>query len=125
MRVPNPGSDAAREQGCLCPILDNEYGRGFPGPGGLPQFWIVGGCPLHDPKDAGAEQKEDSEMLTDQTKTPITWTALTVDARGMPWRYVLYLSLVHLFAPVLVPVLLFVSRILNKKIDLDVCRQWV
>ena len=39
--IPHPGSDAARERGCICPVLDNGHGRG-PGP-----FWINGDCPLH------------------------------------------------------------------------------
>lgn len=52
--TPNPGSDAAREAGCFCPVLDNNRGR-FPVmanedlanfPRGM--WWIVSGCPLHD-----------------------------------------------------------------------------
>ena len=39
--IPSPGSDAAQEQGCLCPVLDNGHGRGD-GP-----FWINVECPLH------------------------------------------------------------------------------
>tara|TARA_R110000782_G_scaffold187656_2_gene277793 strand:- start:80 stop:241 length:162 start_codon:yes stop_codon:yes gene_type:complete len=42
--LPNPGSDEAREDGCICPVLDNEYGS----------HEITGGhfitsinCPLH------------------------------------------------------------------------------
>jgi hypothetical protein len=41
---PNPGSDAALDQGCRCPVLDNSHGRG-PGP-----FWISENCPMHDLK---------------------------------------------------------------------------
>jgi hypothetical protein len=40
---PNPGSDAALDLGCTCPVLDNGHGRGA-GP-----FWITGGCPVHAP----------------------------------------------------------------------------
>ncbi len=44
MSTPNPGSPEAMEAGCLCPVIDNHYGRGFlPG-----QFVMVEGCPLHD-----------------------------------------------------------------------------
>lgn len=43
--TPTPGSDAAREQGCKCPVIDNHYGRGR----GDGQFWISENCPLHDP----------------------------------------------------------------------------
>lgn len=42
MVMPNPGSDAALDRGCTCPVLDNGHGRGN-GP-----FWITGGCPVHD-----------------------------------------------------------------------------
>lgn len=38
-----PGSDAAREHGCTCPVLDNGHGHGDPG------WQIVSvGCPVHD-----------------------------------------------------------------------------
>ena len=37
--VPNPGSKEAREQGCLCPIIDNEHGKGYLGNG--EQFGFV------------------------------------------------------------------------------------
>ncbi len=50
-QIPNPGSEAALAQGCLCPVLDNEYGRGTFGTVDKPQaeknFWINGDCPLH------------------------------------------------------------------------------
>jgi len=41
MTLPNPGSVEAYERGCICPILDNEYGRGR-GP-----WWYNAGCPVH------------------------------------------------------------------------------
>lgn len=42
---PNPGSDEAGEQGCKCPVLDNNHGK-FPP---LPPdgWWIVESCPVH------------------------------------------------------------------------------
>lgn len=43
--TPNPGSDAALAQGCLCPILDNEHGRGYMGQEGI--FAMAVDCPLH------------------------------------------------------------------------------
>lgn len=46
--VPNPGSDAALDQGCLCPVLDNGHGRGSMYGSGV--FVITGGCPLHAPQ---------------------------------------------------------------------------
>ncbi len=46
-QVPNPGSDAALEQGCICAVLDNCHGKFAPWP---PNGWyITGGCPVHAP----------------------------------------------------------------------------
>lgn len=42
--IPNPGSDAAIDKGCTCPVLDNNHGRGE-GP-----WWITEGCPIHGKK---------------------------------------------------------------------------
>ena len=39
---PNPGSDAALELGCSCPVLDNAHGRRDDG-----LFWIAADCPVH------------------------------------------------------------------------------
>ena len=41
----NPGSDAAREAGCTCPVLDNAHGSLVGGMG----FYITVDCPLHGP----------------------------------------------------------------------------
>lgn len=46
--TPNPGSDAALEQGCGCPVLDNSHGRGYMGQPGV--FVMVENCPLHGPE---------------------------------------------------------------------------
>ena len=43
---PPPGSDAAVESGCTCPVLDNHHGKGFLWDG-APVYWITEGCPLH------------------------------------------------------------------------------
>lgn len=49
--APNPGSDEALEQGCVCPVLDNGHGRGYMGQEGV--FTMALGCPLHDlPEDS-------------------------------------------------------------------------
>ena len=42
--IPNPGSDEAIEQGCICPVLDNAHGREECT---LGLWWIRVGCPLH------------------------------------------------------------------------------
>lgn len=46
--VPNPGSNEAIQQGCLCPVLDNCRGRGYRGVPGL--YVYSEDCPLHWPK---------------------------------------------------------------------------
>lgn len=46
MTIPNPGSDEAIEQGCSCPVLDNNHGE--EALGDTRGFWITPGCPLHD-----------------------------------------------------------------------------
>lgn len=54
MRKPNPGSDAAVKQGCICPRIDNHYGKGKGGDGEKYGWFIVGsngkdnGCALHE-----------------------------------------------------------------------------
>ena len=45
--IPNPGSKEAQEMGCICPVIDNHYGRGISVEGKI-QFWMIEGCPLHD-----------------------------------------------------------------------------
>lgn len=45
MKKPNPGSDEAIEQGCICAVLDN--GHGDEELGRIRGFWITDGCPLH------------------------------------------------------------------------------
>ncbi len=46
--VPNPGSQAAINRGCTCPVIDNHHGEGVPMSGGT-QFWMTAGCPVHAP----------------------------------------------------------------------------
>lgn len=43
--IPNPGSDKARELGCICPVLDNAHGRGYMGQEAV--FIRRTDCPLH------------------------------------------------------------------------------
>lgn len=46
--IPNPGSDEAVKQGCLCPRMDNGFGRGvYQDDNGEWQFWINADCKLH------------------------------------------------------------------------------
>lgn len=47
-RTPPPGSDEAREQGCLCPRYDNRRGEGYALSAKCePMFVIRDDCPLH------------------------------------------------------------------------------
>ena len=46
INIPNPGSEEAIKQGCLCPVLDNRHGKGIMVNGEY-RFWISGDCPLH------------------------------------------------------------------------------
>ena len=51
--LPNPGSDAAINQGCRCPVLDNAHGRGAWGSEGPEAFfWTSKLCPLHNAEGA-------------------------------------------------------------------------
>jgi hypothetical protein len=54
-KIPNPGSDAARRQGCLCPVMDNNFGDGL----GDGKFWTVQDCPIHGVKDENATTDQD------------------------------------------------------------------
>ena len=52
--VPNPGTYEAVARGCICPVIDNEYGRGWKGKAGTYVYTV--GCPFHStrrPLDRG------------------------------------------------------------------------
>ena len=42
-----PGSDAAIEAGCLCPVTDNHNGAGYVARDGVVMYWQNVDCPLH------------------------------------------------------------------------------
>lgn len=44
--TPNPGTQAAIDAGCKCPVIDNEYGTGYHGQPGI--FVFNGNCPVHN-----------------------------------------------------------------------------
>lgn len=44
--TPNPGSDKAKDNGCVCATMDNNRGKWAPRP--PDGWWITQGCPLHD-----------------------------------------------------------------------------
>lgn len=50
--TPPPGSDAALDLGCRCPVLDNAHGKGYLGGAkdketGETLYVITADCPLH------------------------------------------------------------------------------
>lgn len=45
--IPDPGTDEALQQGCTCPVYDNNHGRGYMGQEGI--FVYSMGCPVHSP----------------------------------------------------------------------------
>nr|DAS94098.1 MAG TPA: hypothetical protein [Caudoviricetes sp.] len=47
IREPTPGSVEAAKQGCVCPIIDNCYGKGVGGNGAEHGWWVTAECPLH------------------------------------------------------------------------------
>lgn len=49
MARPDPGTDEALNEGCICPVLDNGRGRGYMGQDGV--FIYTLGCPVHVDED--------------------------------------------------------------------------
>jgi len=45
--TPPPGSDEAVRLGCLCPVMDNHYGRGYVQIAGESSYVFNENCPLH------------------------------------------------------------------------------
>jgi hypothetical protein len=53
---PNPGSKAAIDAGCTCPVMDNEYGAGYMG---MKDVYIYSaGCKLHKPDNLTNKEDE-------------------------------------------------------------------
>ena len=52
----NPGSYEAIEEGCTCPVLDNNHGRGYMGMEDV--FVYNADCPMHGPE---AEERNKEE----------------------------------------------------------------
>jgi hypothetical protein len=47
---PNPGSQEAIYLGCICPVIDNHYGKGVETENGEVHFWYTAECPVHQSK---------------------------------------------------------------------------
>lgn len=52
----NPGSQTARNTGCICAVIDNNRGRSAPWP--PDGWWITEGCPVHNPSDSNLSDQE-------------------------------------------------------------------
>lgn len=62
-KAPSPGSDAAIDQGCTCPILDNGHGKGsLWGPN---TFIMHETCPMH--RGAIRRAKSNGQKSIDNT----------------------------------------------------------
>ena len=56
-----PGSKAALDKGCVCPVMDNHYGKGrpirHPENGEMQRaFWINGECIIHGDNKAASKE---------------------------------------------------------------------
>ena len=78
--TPNPGSDAARALGCICPVMDNGQGVGFLMDGER-QFWITCGCPVHDPVGAACQRFGYTVICQQCGATGISYGADTCEAQ--------------------------------------------
>jgi hypothetical protein len=62
MTKPNPGTKEAIESGCICPVLDNNHGKGIPikTKDGTIQtgYWMDNACPIHEIPELKAEDGE-------------------------------------------------------------------
>lgn len=51
-----PGSEAAREQGCVCPVIDNHHGLGRRGDGDQHGWLVIESCRVHGPTRSAIEE---------------------------------------------------------------------
>lgn len=58
-KIPDPGTEEAIEMGCICPVMDNNYGEGYMGMEGV--FVFNCNCPVHgdEIKQIKQPKKED------------------------------------------------------------------
>jgi hypothetical protein len=57
-KIPSPGSKEAILLGCVCPVMDNEYGKGYMGIADT--FVINSSCKIHNEKEGifGKDEEE-------------------------------------------------------------------
>lgn len=68
IQEPTPGSDEAVNKGCVCPIIDNCYGKGVGGDGEQHGWWVTAECPLHGTNPYRMQNEE----LTNKTRITVT-----------------------------------------------------
>lgn len=61
--APPPGSEAALDQGCTCPVIDNAHGRGWRGGvkdkiTGETLYVYTHGCPVHCPVETQSKERD-------------------------------------------------------------------
>lgn len=91
LKVPNPGSQAAVELGCVCPILDNAHGMGYMGVPGA--FVYDGNCPVHvtvsvadsEPSERPLEGRLRADA--DLGGTTLAWEPDGTTARRLAWYF--------------------------------------
>lgn len=59
LKKATPGSDLAVENGCTCPVLDNNHGKYSEY--GDDAFWVNMGCPLHGNMVEDEQDEEENE----------------------------------------------------------------
>jgi hypothetical protein len=78
--APNPGSDAAIERGCTCPVMDNHRGQGIPTDAGT-CFYYSGDCPVHShpvthPTQGGGQLSGNTGELAEAVEIVTEWLAM-------------------------------------------------
>jgi hypothetical protein len=78
---PKPGTDAAVNRGCKCPVIDNHRGKGYHGDGKNLGWIITEGCHLHSFRTETYEHKIEYEDKPKQE------TAEEREARFRDWLF--------------------------------------
>lgn len=59
---PNPGTVEAINAGCVCPVIDNNHGKGVIINGNT-CFWLIENCPIHSAKKEEEKVKTDNRIF--------------------------------------------------------------
>lgn len=83
---PDPGSDEARKLGCVCPVVDNQRGKGAYIKDGKPQFWIAQSCVVHNPMTNKTLSEFEKGKLTERQAAGFLDIGRLSLKRIMKWR---------------------------------------